>query len=109
MVAVNVGHEFGGPGLCRAGAALVGGKAEMPCERRLDAIAVEDFTFNRGAIDDFLRYEFDGQAIARIGVKVVQCADNEAGTFQKTVLRTRGCDPHRSGIQANREVANSNA
>ena len=55
----------------------------MPCERRLDAIAVEDFTFNRGAIDDFLRYEFDGQAIARIGVKVLQCADNEAGTFQK--------------------------
>src|SRR3546814_3660507 len=42
MATINIGHEFGGPGLCRACAALVCGKAQMPRERRLDAGAVKD-------------------------------------------------------------------
>ncbi len=32
MVAINISHEFGSPGLCRAGAALIGGKAQMTRE-----------------------------------------------------------------------------
>jgi len=34
----------------------------------LNAVAVEDFTLDGGVIDDFQRYEFDGQSVARIGV-----------------------------------------
>ena len=54
MVAIHIGHQFSGPGLCRTGAALVGGKAQMPRELRLDAGAVEDFALDGGAIDHFL-------------------------------------------------------
>ena len=83
---VDIGHEFGGPGLCRACAALVGGKAQMPRERRLDAGAVEDLALNGGAIDDLLRDKFDGQAIALIGVEVVERANDDAGAFQELLF-----------------------
>lgn len=33
MAAINIGHKFGGPSLRRAGAALVGGKAQVTRER----------------------------------------------------------------------------
>ena len=81
MVAINIGHQFSRPGLCRTGAALVGGKAQMPCERRLDAGAVEDFSLDGRAINNFLRDQLDGQTIARIGVEVVERANDDAGTF----------------------------
>src|SRR3546814_4587221 len=55
MATINIGHEFGGPGLCRACAALVCGKAQMPRERRLDAGAVKDLAPNGRTIDNLLR------------------------------------------------------
>jgi hypothetical protein len=58
----------------------------MPCKRRLDAGAIKDFTLYGGAIDYLLRNKFDGQAIARIGVKVVQRTDNNARAFQELLF-----------------------
>ena len=86
MVAINIGHEFGGPGLSRACAALVGSKAQMPCERRLDAGAVEDLALNGRTVDNLLRNEFDGQAIALIGVEVMERANDDAGAFQELLF-----------------------
>ena len=83
MAAINIGHEFGGPGLRPPRAALVGGKAQMPCERPQDAGAVEDLALDGRAIDNLLRDEFDGQAIALIGVQVVERADDDARAFQE--------------------------
>ena len=37
MVAIDIGHEFGGPGLRSTCPALVGSRAQMSCKRRLDA------------------------------------------------------------------------
>jgi hypothetical protein len=84
MVTVNIGHEFGGPGLCRVCPARVGGEAQMAGERRLDAVTVEDFALDGGAIDNLLRDQFYGQAITRIGVKMVQCANDDARTSQES-------------------------
>ena len=53
----------------------------MPRERRLDAGAVEDLALNGRTIDNLLRNEFDGQAIALIGVEVVQRANDDARAF----------------------------
>src|SRR3546814_11490978 len=73
----DLGHEFGGPGLCRACAELVCGKAQMPRERRLDAGAVKDIALNGRTIDNLLRDEFDSQAIALIGRSEERRVGNE--------------------------------
>ena len=52
----------------------------------MHAVAVEDFALDGGAIDDFLRYEFDGQAIALIGVEVMERANDDAGAFQELLF-----------------------
>ena len=52
----------------------------------MDAVAVKDFALNGGAIDNLLRDEFDGQAIARIGVEVVQRANDDAGAFKELLF-----------------------
>ena len=87
MVAIYIGHEFGGTGLGRAGAAVIGSKAQMPGQRRLDARPVEKFTLYGGTIDNLLRNEFDGQAIALIGVEVMERANDDAGAFQELLFR----------------------
>lgn len=86
MVAIDVGHEFGRPGFRRAGAALIGGEAQVLCQRRLDAGAVEDFALDGGAVDYLLRYEFDGQTVALVGVEVMERTDDDTGAFQKSLL-----------------------
>ena len=46
-------------------AAVVGGKAQMQSKRRQDAAVFENFVLDGEAIDNFLRDQFDHQAIAR--------------------------------------------
>lgn len=82
-VAIYIGHEFGGTGLGRAGAAVIGSKAQLPGQRRLDARPVENFTLDGGTIDNLLGDKFDGQAIALIGVKMVGCTNDDARAFQE--------------------------
>ena len=86
MAAINIGHKFGGPGLCRACAALVGGKAQMPRERRLDAGAVEDLALDGGAIDNLLGDKFDGQPIALICVEVMERTNDDARAFKELLF-----------------------
>ena len=88
MVAIHIGHEFGGPGLLRAGLALVGSKAQVARERRLNAGTVKYLTLYGGAIDNLLGDKFDGQAVALIGVQVVERTDDDAGAFQELLF---GC------------------
>ena len=98
MVAIDIGHQFGGPGLRRTGAALVGGKAQMSCERRLDAGTVEELALDGGAIDDFLRDKLDGQTVALVGVEVVHRPDDNARAFQELLFR------HADAIRVEAEI-----
>ena len=58
----------------------------MPGERGLHASSVKHFALDGGVIDDLLRYEFDGQAIACVGIEVMQRADDDAGAFKKLLF-----------------------
>src|SRR5262249_49360216 len=86
IAAEQVCHKLRSARFCGIGTAVVGGDPQMLGNGRLHARAIEDLSLDRGAVDGFLRQEFDRKVLALSGIEMRHRTDKDTGALQKLIL-----------------------
>ena len=59
--------------------AIIGLESELSPERRLNAVAVQDFPLDRGSLDGFVTDQLDAQLLTSAGIQVLDQSRNQSG------------------------------